>query len=180
MANNSLRLRVLLLSMIILSMFMASSGARFSRGLLTGQRDAASHRVMLSELGFDEEYYRRRAMTLDAAENEVRVGLGEFNGVGATSPPCLTGSVNDLATNSGSERVRICGHSLADWIGNLTSTIADAYMLRIAREDRISSKRLVALLSEDQSSGLEIVLSGLQLVPEIFSGALSRTISHAM
>ncbi|KAL0320626.1 UNVERIFIED_CONTAM: hypothetical protein Sradi_5324100 [Sesamum radiatum] len=70
--------RIVLLSMIIIaSLCVVSLGARTHPRILPAQEPADSPRMMLRRLGFDEpklEYYRRRAIMLDAGTTRVAPG----------------------------------------------------------------------------------------------------------
>ncbi|KAL2247483.1 UNVERIFIED_CONTAM: hypothetical protein Sindi_2600600 [Sesamum indicum] len=70
--------RFVLLSMIIIaSLYVVNLGARSHPRIRPVQKPADSPRLKLRKLGFDEpklEYYRRRAITLDAGTTRVAPG----------------------------------------------------------------------------------------------------------
>ncbi|KAL0406754.1 UNVERIFIED_CONTAM: hypothetical protein Slati_3989300 [Sesamum latifolium] len=70
--------RIVLLTVIIIgSLYNVSLGARSNSRILPVQEPVGNPRLMLRILGFDEpklEYYRRRAMTLDAGTTRVAPG----------------------------------------------------------------------------------------------------------
>ncbi|KAL0362638.1 UNVERIFIED_CONTAM: hypothetical protein Scaly_1219000 [Sesamum calycinum] len=78
MATSAFRLTiVLILSMIVFSTYTMSSNARSTRGFLSEPGPARSPHLMLRESGFSEvmlEYYRRRAIMLDAGTMRVAPG----------------------------------------------------------------------------------------------------------
>ncbi|KAL0301222.1 UNVERIFIED_CONTAM: hypothetical protein Sradi_6399000 [Sesamum radiatum] len=70
--------RIVLLGMIVIALlYVVSLDARSHSRIISVQESADSPRLMLRRLGFDEpklEYYRRRAITLDAETTRVAPG----------------------------------------------------------------------------------------------------------